>query len=143
MRSNIKPPGLPLSQAMRLRPLGLTMVAPLVVLVTVWVGCGEPGPSSQDLRLADDLARQLNSERLHNQRDSARHDAELAGAEADYRSAVLGWAGTAAATFLLIILLAKERRARRVVERLLRLVLDRLRNRQRNRPRESRGPPSP
>jgi hypothetical protein len=38
------------------------------------------------------------------------------------------------ATVILILLLARERRARRVVERILRIVLDRL--------RESRGPPS-
>lgn len=91
------------------------------------VGCGGGEPSKPEPPLAEELARLLKDEQLRHQRDDARHRIEVAGAEGDYGGAVVGWASTSVAAVILILLLARERRARRVVERLLRLVLDRLR----------------
>jgi len=109
--------------------MALALAVGLLVNVPTWVGCGDSDTPDQGLRLADDLAQQLKGERLLHQRDNSRLNTRLAEAEADYQGATLAWAGTAAAVFLLIILLAKERRARRVVGRVLRLVLDRFRER--------------
>ena len=56
-----------------------------------------------------------------------RRELEARGFEADYRGAVLIWGGTAAALLVAILLLAKEQRGRRVVDRLLRMILQRAR----------------
>lgn len=93
------------------------------------LGC-DGSPQAQS---AEDLARQLREEQARHRRDQLRHEADLTAAKEDCRGAILGWAGTAAGCFLLIVLVARERRARRVVERLLHLLLGRL--------REGRGPP--
>jgi len=81
---------------------------------------------------ASELARQLAAERSRFQLESTRWDTRLSASESDYTGAVLLWGGTALGFALLVILLARERRARRVLERLLRLILDRF-----------RGPPHP
>ncbi len=109
--------------------MALALAVGLLANVPAWVGCEDSATSDQGLQLADDLAQQLEDERLRHQRDNNRLNTRLAEAEADYRGAYISWAGTAAAAFLLIILLAKERRARRVVGRVLQLVLDRFRER--------------
>ena len=109
----------------------------LAAATLVAAGCTKQSPPEPDpaQRLAEDLARQLQAERLRQQGEQARHEAELTSAQGDYHGATLAWASSTLAVVMLVLLLARERRGRRMVEKLLRLVLDRL--------RESRGPPSP
>ena len=138
MKSNSQRSGDPVRLSVpRRRPRAATIA---VLAVGAWwmVGCGGGDSPSRDSQLTVDLAKQLEDERLRGERANTRHQTELAEVESDFRGAVLAWASTAAAAAILIMLLARERGARRVLERVLRLVLDRLRDRQ----RESRGPPS-
>jgi hypothetical protein len=67
----------------------------------------------------------LQSERREHRDDVVRYELQLADRQADQRAMTLIWAGTSAAAFILILLLARERRARRVLERLLKLLLSR------------------
>ncbi len=101
-------------------------------------GCDEDENPDADRarRLAEEVSQELRTERLRRDRDLNRHEAELVVAQGDREAAMLGWISTAAAVFLLVLLLVRERRARQVVERLLRAILDRIRE-------PPRSPPSP
>jgi len=95
------------------------------VIIVVPAGCAGGGD-------AETLERRLEAERVQHDRlvaslrsDLARQEAERHGVETDYEGAVLIWGGTAAALFIAILLLARERRGRRVMDRLLRMILHR------------------
>jgi hypothetical protein len=115
-------------------PWNVTVLATATLVAAGCTRQAPPGPD-QAQRLAEDLARQLQAERLRQQGEQARHEAELTSAQSDCHGAVLAWASSTLAVVMLVLLLARERRGRRVLEKLLRLLLDRL--------RESRAPPSP
>ncbi len=89
---------------------------------------------SQAERTIDDLSHRLDTEQLKREHQAARHQAELAINRADLLGAIMIWISTALAVAVLALLLARERRARRVLERIVRLLLGRLGN--------SRDPPS-
>ena len=104
------------------------IVAFAISLIVPWLsGCGDAGPSEPgpDEQLASELAGQLQSERREHRDDVVRYELQLADRQADQRAMTLIWAGTSAAAFILVLLLARERRARRVLERLLKLLLSR------------------
>jgi hypothetical protein len=82
---------------------------------------------------AAELARQLEAERRAHARDQALADTEQVQARQDYETVALSLVCSGIGMAILVLLLARERRARRVLERLLRLILDRL--------KESRSPP--
>lgn len=107
----------------------------MVALSAVLPGCDDDDDTEADTtrRMAEDLSQELRAERLRRDRDLNRYEAELVVAKADRETAVFGWVSTAAAVFLMVLLLVRERRARRVLERLLRVILDRI--------RKSHGPP--
>ena len=88
-------------------------------------GCSDDGQPSSEEQLASELASQLQSERRDHRKDVAHYEVQLADQQADQRAVTLLWASTAAALFVLVLLLARERRARRVLERLLKLLLSR------------------
>ncbi|MCH7813465.1 MAG: hypothetical protein IID40_05535 [Planctomycetes bacterium] len=120
---------------------GLRWSCLVIVVLAVSVdlaGCDEPEDPEADRvrRFTEELSRELRTERLRRDRDQSRHEAELVVAQGDREAAVLGWISTAAAVFLLVLLLVRERRTRQVLERLLRAILDRIRE-------PPRSPPSP
>jgi hypothetical protein len=113
-------------------PSSLIVAWALLPIVASLSGCDDGQPSSEE-RLASELASQLQAEHRDHRNDVARHEIQLADEQADRRAITLIWASTAAALFALVLLLARERRARRVLERLLKLLL--------NRSTGTRGPP--
>ena len=107
----------------------------LAVALLAATDCNEQSARpSQTERTLDDLSRRLDTEQLKREHEAARHQAELAINRADLLGATMIWISTALAVVILALLLARERRARRVLERIVHLLLGRLRN--------SRDPPS-
>jgi hypothetical protein len=111
------------SRAGRILPAGPRLLA--AVLLISAPGCDDDG--------ATDCERQLEVQRTEHRREIARLKSELhrreleaRGFEADCRGAVLIWGSTAAALFVAVLLLVRERRGRRVVDRLLRIILGRV-----------------
>lgn len=104
--------------------------------VTVLASCDDDEESPAIQRAEDraaELARQLEAERRAHVRDQALADTEKTQAHQDYEALALSLVCSGIGLVILVLLLARERRARRVLERLLRLILDRL--------KESRSPP--
>lgn len=115
----------------------------VVVVVAACVGlagCDEDGDTEADAtrKIAEDLSQELRTERLRRDRDVNHYEAELVVVKGDRETAVFGWVSTAAAVFLLVLLLVRERRTRRVLERLLRVILDRVRDSRRPPPSQTR-----
>ena len=116
----------------------------MVALSVDLAGCGGDGDTDGDTeadatrRIAEDLSQELRTERIRRDRDLNRYEAELVVAKGDRETAVFGWVSTAAAVFLLVLLLVRERRARRILERLLRAILDRIRESHRPPPSQTR-----
>jgi hypothetical protein len=100
------------------------LVVAAVVLIAP-TGCDETDDEEMMQRLLD--AERARCDRLvaSLRSDLARREAEMRGAETDYQGAVLVWGGTAAALFIAILLIARERRGRRVMDRILRMILHR------------------
>ena len=111
---------------------------PWALLAVAFLGatdCTEqPARPSQAERALDDLSRRVDAEQIRREHEAARHHAELAINRADLLGATVIWISTALAVAILALLLARERRARRVLERIIRLLLGRIRH--------SRDPPS-
>ena len=98
----------------------------LVPSLLIWAGgCDDDHVANPE--------RRLDVQRAECRREVARLRAELSqrnlearGLEADFRGAVLIWGSTAVTLLVALLLLAKERRGRRVVDRLLRMILHRV-----------------
>ena len=114
----------------------LTAMGLMFIVTSLPVACTDDDESPALQRAeqrADQLARQLESERRGRARDRILAEAGEVQAEEDHRALATVLVSTGLAIVILVLLLARERRARRVLERLLRMILDRL--------RESRSPP--
>ena len=100
----------------------------ILLALVLATGCDQApaGPTPVE-RTVEDLHSQLKTERVRREHDAARHEAELAAGRSDLLGATLIWVSTAIAVVILAFLLARERRARRVLERLIRLLLARIR----------------
>ena len=94
------------------------------VLATGCPEAGPPGPSPPD-PLAETMARRWEAERDLRERDALRHRVEIESREGDMEAVTSIWIGTAAAVFVLVMLLARERHGRRTLERLLNVILGR------------------
>lgn len=94
-------------------------------------GCPEPGApsSSPPDPMADAMARRWEAERELRERDARRYRVEIESREEDMEAVTSIWIGTAAAVFVLVMLLARERHGRRTLERLLNVILGRDRSR--------------
>ncbi|MFQ5492228.1 MAG: hypothetical protein ACE5GE_16050 [Phycisphaerae bacterium] len=103
-------------QLLRSMVLGVAMV-----FVT---GCDDspPGPTPQEQSI-ERLNRELQREHHRRELDTARHRVELSQHDSDLRGALLIWLATSLALFMLMLLLVRERRARRILERIVRLLL--------------------
>jgi hypothetical protein len=114
----------PASRGQRRRASARLAFCLAFVLVT---GCPEPGPpgSSQPDPLADAMARRWEAERELRDRDAQRHRVEIRSREEDMEAVTSIWISTAAAVFVLVMLLARERHGRRTLERLLNVILGR------------------
>ncbi len=107
------------------------------IAVTVLASCDDDEESPAIQRAEDraaELARQLEAERRTHARDRVLADTEKDQAHEDYEALALSLVCSGIGLVILVLLLARERRTRRVLERLLRLILDRL--------KESRSPPN-
>jgi hypothetical protein len=104
------------------RVMNLCMLVVVAVVLIAPTGCDETDDGEVMQRLLD--AERARCDRLvaSLRSDLARQEAEMRGAETDYQGAVLIWGGTAAALFIAILLLARERRGRRVLDRLLQMI---------------------
>lgn len=106
----------------------LTMCVLLAAVLSFAPGCDDAGQSEAQLaqQQADALSRKLDSERQAHQRklDLAATEMEQIREDAQAVNTIL--VSCAVAIVLLVLLLARERRCRRVVERLLRMLLDRI-----------------
>ncbi len=102
----------------------------LVVFVLV-TGCPEPGPPgpAQPDPAAEVMARRWEAERDLRDRDAQRYRVEIESRDEDLEAVTSIWIGTAAAVFVLVMLLARERHGRRTLERLLNVILGRDRSR--------------
>ena len=97
----------------------------------LWVppGCDQEteSPAARSARLqAENLARQLEVERRTHRRDLNRAATEIQQVTEDTRAVNTILVSCAITIVILILLLARERRCRRLVERLVRLLLDRI-----------------
>lgn len=88
-------------------------------------GCGDASVRSDHSNTAEMARRLAEQERAH-AHDMARESATRASTEADLQALQLVAIGLGVALVLLVLLAARERRARRILERLLRLLLDRI-----------------
>jgi hypothetical protein len=105
--------------------------AVLLTLVGMNTGCDEeeaPAVTRAERR-AEELSRQLQAEQRQHTRDLATARTQADQAIADVHAAHTIIIGAGIAVVILVLLLARERRARRVLERLLRMLLHRLRAR--------------
>ena len=101
----------------------------LIGFVALPGGCDGESPATKAHRgRAEELSRQMQSERRQHTRDLAAARTQADQAVADVHAAHTIIIGAGIAVVILILLLARERRARRVLERLLRMLLDRLRS---------------
>lgn len=114
-------------------PVSRTVTLRLVE-AAVWAGLGlmagcDDGESTAEpaaeLRVLE-WSRQLDAERRAHARDVALAETKQGQAQDDFQAVARVLVGAATAIVILILLLARERRGRRVVERWLRLILDRL-----------------
>ncbi|MGB2824225.1 MAG: hypothetical protein WBF17_24845 [Phycisphaerae bacterium] len=109
----------------------------LVLFALALFGCGEEEDSTPvDRRSLDEIRKareQAEQERRRTQqlREQDRRvlEAQRREAESDASAAVLLWATTAVSLAVVIVLLARERRLRRILERLLRMLLGQNRER--------------
>ena len=102
--------------------LSLTLILPLA-------GCDKQEkpaaiPAERDSVL--ELSRQLETERSNHTRTMAVVEAEQAQTAEDFRVVSMILASTGIAMVLLVLVLARQHRSRRILERLLRMLLDRL-----------------
>ena len=81
-------------------------------------------PAERDSVL--ELSRQLETERSNHTRTMAVVEAERAQTAEDFRIVSMILASTGIAMVILVLLLARQRRSRRILERLLRMLLNRL-----------------
>ena len=113
----------------------------VLALILAVSGCGRnedpPAPQIQEDRAAE-LSRQLETERRDHARTMAVAQAEQVEAAEDFRALSTILVSTGLAMAILVLVLARQRRSRRVFERLLRMLLDRL-----HRGAVSAGPPAP
>jgi hypothetical protein len=102
----------------------------LLVPAALWIlpGCdtGQSPAAEAANERAEELSRRLEAEHRQHARDVARMDAARSQAEEDFRSVATILVSSAIAMAILVLLLARERRARRILERLLRMILDRI-----------------
>ena len=107
------------------RVTNLCMLVVAAVVLIAPTGCDETDDEQVMQRLLD--AERARCDRLvaSLRTDLARQEAQRRGAETDYDGAVLIWGGTAAALFIAILLIARERRGRRVIDRVLHMILHR------------------
>ena len=116
-------------QLLRRRPLSVSVAwIVMVIALGVMVGCDNDGQTAARSaeQQAADLSRQLEAERQKHMRDLALVETQRAQAEEDTSAVNTILVSFGIAFVILILLLARERRARRILERLVRLLLDRL-----------------
>jgi hypothetical protein len=104
----------------------------LIVLVALTMAAVGALTGCEDNRVPNCETR-LEHQRTEHRREIAalqaelrQQDLETQGLTGDFSGAVLIWGGTAAALFVAVVMLARERRCRRVLERLLQMALHRL-----------------
>lgn len=95
----------------------------LVVVFLTIVGCDRSPPDD-----AGELARHVADQQRQIAAQQALHAVEVAVLQDDLRAAVLLWTGCGLALVLLIMLLARERRVRGVLVRVVHLLLARHRS---------------
>ena len=103
----------------------------LVLFALALFGCGGEDDTAQADRRSLEVARQAREQaerdrrRIQQLREQDRRvlEAQRKGSESDASVAMLLWATTAIAMAVVIVLLARERRLRRILERLLRALL--------------------
>ncbi len=86
----------------------------------------QPTQPDRHAKTIEDLTRRLQREQTKREHETARHQAEVGMHQADFQGATIVWISTALAMVILALLLARERRARRVLERIVRMLLGRL-----------------
>ena len=109
--------------------------AVFLTLVGMNTGCDEeeaPAVTRAERR-AEEVTRQLQAEQRQHTRDLTAARTQADQAIADVHAAHTIIVGAGVAVVILVLLLAWERRARRVLERLLRMLLDRMRSSPRSR----------
>ena len=100
----------------------------MVVAALLAVQCDSDSSALREAQQqASDLAEQLSAERSRFHLESARWESQRSGSESDFTGAVLVWGGTTVGFIFLVILLARERRGRRILEHVLRRILGHLR----------------
>ena len=101
----------------------------VLALILAVSGCGRnedpPAPQIQEDRAAE-LSKQLETERRDHARTMAVAQAEQVEAAEDFRVVSMILASTGIGMVLLVLVLARKHRSRRILERLLRIVLNRL-----------------
>jgi hypothetical protein len=97
-------------------------------MLSALVGCNneEPTASQSAQQQAAELSRQLEAERKQHERDLSIAETRRVQAEEDTSAVNTILVSFGIAFVILILLLARERRARRILERLVRLLLERL-----------------
>jgi len=108
----------------------------LVLFALALFGCGEEDPRREDRRSLEKLREareqaERERRRMQQLREQERRvlEAQRKEAESDASAAMLLWATTAVSLTVVIVLLARERRLRRILERLLRMLLGQKRER--------------
>ena len=87
-------------------------------------GCDDPPPApTTQSRTIEQLNHDLQRYHQRREMDIVRHRVELSQHDSDLQGAVLIWMATSLAMFMLMLLLIRERRARRILERIVRLLL--------------------
>jgi len=106
--------------------------------LTAFVGCDDVDESASQSaqRQAAELSRRLEAERQQHAHELTIAETRRAQAEEDTSAVNTILTSFGIALVVLILLLARERRARRILERLVRLLLDRLNGAQKP-PRQS------
>jgi hypothetical protein len=101
-----------------------------MAVVLLPAGCDSELSESQASRQAQEqiaeLSQQLESERRNTARERRRTETVRVQGEQDFQALGLILVTAGITIVGLVLLLARERRARRVLERLLRLILDRV-----------------